>query len=253
MNSEEKRMKRVTKRLISIILVIVMCMQVLPMSAFAALIANDPAYNEEILDALTDLVGSEDEAERYYALLDQYGLLDEDGNMSESWEIWMDGRQVTLDEITALLENGDYDPDKYILVDGTAVTLGNIKTILEIEEYLAYLQEKYYDGYDDGTPYFNRFVNVFDENMSAVMRSETFLFLTGKEVLVSMTEENGVLSFETKWETNVPSPRRSYAATWYCFRMICVVMMCIWLPKERSAKPMRPMRMHWMHKAVHII
>jgi len=147
MNSEEKWMKRVTKRLISIILVIVMCMQVLPMTAFAALIDNDPAYNEEILDALTDLVGSEDEAERYYALLDRYGLLDEDGNMSESWEIWMDGRQVTLDEITALLENGDYDPDKYVLVDGTAVTLGNIKTILEIEEYIAYLQEKYYDGY----------------------------------------------------------------------------------------------------------
>jgi len=56
--------------------------------------------------------------------------------------------------------------------------------------------------FDDGTPYFDRFVNIFDEDMSAVMRSDSFLFLTGNEVLVSMTEENGVLSFETKCGTN---------------------------------------------------
>jgi len=56
--------------------------------------------------------------------------------------------------------------------------------------------------YDDGTPYFDRFVNIFDEDMSAVMRSDSFLFLTGNEVLVSMTEENGILSFETKCGTN---------------------------------------------------
>jgi len=57
--------------------------------------------------------------------------------------------------------------------------------------------------YDDGTPYFDRFVNVFDENMSAVMRSEPLLTaLTEVEVIVSMTEENGILSFETKWGTN---------------------------------------------------
>ncbi len=140
-------MKFAAKRFISIILVIVMCMQALPMTVLAALIDNDPEYNEEILDALTDLVGSEDEAERYYALLDHYGLLDEDGNLSESWEIWMDGEQVTLDDIIAELESEDCDLDKYVLVDGTAITLGNIKTILEIEEYIEYLQKTYFDGH----------------------------------------------------------------------------------------------------------
>ena len=57
--------------------------------------------------------------------------------------------------------------------------------------------------YDDGAPYFDRFVTVFDENMSAVMRSEPLLTaMTEIEIVVSMTEENCILSFETKWGTN---------------------------------------------------
>ncbi len=139
--------RKMMNRIISLILTLVLCMQVLPLTAFAALIDNDPAYNQVILDALTELVGSEDEATRYYALLDQYGLLDEEGNLSQSWEIWMDGRRVTLDEIIALLETPGCDMNKYVLVDGTAITLGNIKTILEIEKYIAYLKGTYYNGH----------------------------------------------------------------------------------------------------------
>ncbi len=140
-------MKKLTTRLISIVLALVFCVQMLPLPAMAALLDNDPAYNQEILNALTEIVGSEDEAERYYALLDHYGLLDEDGNLSESWEIWMDGKQVTLEEIREALAAPGCDLDKYVLVDGQPITLGNIKTILEIEEYLAYLQETYFDGH----------------------------------------------------------------------------------------------------------
>ncbi len=57
--------------------------------------------------------------------------------------------------------------------------------------------------YDDGTTYFHRYINVFDENMSVIFRSEPLLTaMTEIEIVVSMTEENGVLSFETKWGTN---------------------------------------------------
>ena len=140
-------MKRMVKRLISMALALILCVQLLPMSAMAALLDNDPAYNREILNALTEIVGSEDEAAQYYALLEHYGLLDEDGDLSESWEIWMDGEQVTLEDIRALLEDPACDLEKYVLVDGQPITLGDIGTILAIEDYLAYLQETYFDGH----------------------------------------------------------------------------------------------------------
>jgi len=140
-------MKRLTTRLISMLLALVLCFQMLPLTALAALLDNDPAYNQEILESLTEIVGSEDEAARYYAMLDRYGLLDEEGNLAESWEIWLDGEQVTLEDILALLEDPDCDLTKYVLVDGRAITLGELQTILQIEEYITYLREKYFDGH----------------------------------------------------------------------------------------------------------
>ena len=141
-------MKRMGTRLLSILLALLMCVQILPPSAMAALLDNNEAYNQEILDSLTKIVGSEEEASRYYAMLEHYGLLDEDGNLSQSWEIWMDGEQVTLEDIQEVLDEPDCDLEKYVLVDGQAVTLGNIRTMLEIEEYIAYLRETYYDGHE---------------------------------------------------------------------------------------------------------
>ena len=57
-----------------------------------------PRENEQILSELEAIAGSQDEAERYYDLMERYGLLDEDGNAVESWEIQMDGmtRRVTV-------------------------------------------------------------------------------------------------------------------------------------------------------------
>ena len=138
---------RIWKKLASALLALILCVQLLPAAAMAALLDNGAAYNQEILAALADIVGSEDEAERYYAILQQYGLLDEDGSMPDSWDIWMDGAQVALEDLRALLDSGDYDPDHQLLVDNTPITLGNLKTILEIEDYLAYLQERYFDGH----------------------------------------------------------------------------------------------------------
>lgn len=57
--------------------------------------------------------------------------------------------------------------------------------------------------YEDGTTYFDRYINIFDENMSIIMRSDPLLpYLTDNEIVTSMTEENGVIYFETKWGTN---------------------------------------------------
>ena len=133
------------RRILSMILCICMVITVLPVQAFAALLNNDPAENRAILAQLQEICGSEDEAERYYGLLQQYGLLDEDGNAIDSWVITMDGEDVTLDELRAVLA-GDYDPTKLVIVDDTPITLGDLATILEIEDYIAYLRRTYFSG-----------------------------------------------------------------------------------------------------------
>ena len=132
-------------RILSVLLAVILFVQTIPVTALAALTDNSAEKNQEILAALEDISGSEASAEQYYALLEQYGLLDEDGTPSTSWEIWMDGKEVSLDDIKSLLEQDDCDLDKTVLVDGTAITLGNIQSILQIEEYLDYLQETYFN------------------------------------------------------------------------------------------------------------
>ena len=114
------------KRLLAVILAALMLFTAVPMGALAAITQNTPEYNKEILNALTGLVGSETEAQDYYEVLQNYGLLDEDGNAVESWSIMMDGEEITADELREIL-SGDYDPDKHIYVDGTFVTLSDVK------------------------------------------------------------------------------------------------------------------------------
>ena len=46
--------------------------------------------------ALEQVAGSEDAAKQYYEILQQYNLLDEDGNTVDSWSITMDGEAITL-------------------------------------------------------------------------------------------------------------------------------------------------------------
>ena len=136
---------RFWQRLVSGLLTVVMLVGLLPTTALAALLDNSPAYNQEILSQLEQIVGSEEEAQAYYEILQRYNLLDEDGNAVTSWKIRMDGKDLTLDQLREVLA-GDYDPGYYITVDGTPITLGDVSTILEIEDYLAYLRETYFDG-----------------------------------------------------------------------------------------------------------
>lgn len=136
-------MRRCWKRFVAAVLTAVMLLGTLPTQALAGLLDNDPAYNAEILEELTALCGSEDEAQQYYALLQQYNLLDEDGDTVESWTVSLNGEPVTLDELRELLA-GDYDPAQAVMVDGSPLTLGDLDTILQIEDKIAYLREKYF-------------------------------------------------------------------------------------------------------------
>ena len=67
-------MKHFGTRITAIVLVLVMAASMLPMQVLASsLLENDPAYNREMLDAIKDIVGSEEEAQLYYDLMEHYG------------------------------------------------------------------------------------------------------------------------------------------------------------------------------------
>ena len=138
--------KQVCKRLIAMMLAVVMTVSLLPTAVFASLLDNQPAYNREILSQLREICGSKEEAERYYDLLQDYHLLEEDGSAVEHWAITMDGKEMTLAELRALL-NGSYDGKQIVEVDGTPVSLADLAVILEIEDYIAYLRETYFTGH----------------------------------------------------------------------------------------------------------
>lgn len=140
-----RKLAKGAKKFVAAFLAATLVFNCVPTQAIAAVINNNPAVNEEILGELKELVGSEDEAQTYYELLQQYNLLDEDGNMVESWEIRMDGEDITLDELREILA-GDYDAEHYITVDGTPMTLGDVATAIQIEDYISYLRETYYSG-----------------------------------------------------------------------------------------------------------
>lgn len=137
---------RLWKRALSLLLVVVLLVTALPLQAFASiqeLLGNSAQENQAILDELASITGSEEDAQRYYQLMRQYNLLDEDGHTVEDWSVTMDGEEVSIAEIRQVLE-GDYDPQQYVWVDGTPVTLENLDVMLQIEDYIAYLSETYF-------------------------------------------------------------------------------------------------------------
>ena len=80
--------------------------------------------------------------------LAQYGLLTETG-AAPDWNLALSGggREIAADELLALVKDGALADDTVVNVDGTPVTVADLKVMLEIEEYIAYLQETYFDGH----------------------------------------------------------------------------------------------------------
>lgn len=137
------------KRWIAGLLTAVMLVTMLPATAYAAvsdLLGNSAVENAALLAALKEVYG--DDAEAYLAVLEQYGLLDEDGNFVTDEKIVMNGVEYTLDEIEMILNDPDTDLSTVVEVDGTFLTLEELKTIVEIERYLAYLKATYFTEQD---------------------------------------------------------------------------------------------------------
>ena len=112
-------------RLTAMFLVVIMLLTMLPAAAMASLLDNSAEYNEEILNALEDLLGSENEARQYYSVMEQYGLLDEDGSLVDDLTATIDGKEYNKEELCALL-SGSYDGNQIAVVDGAEITLDNL-------------------------------------------------------------------------------------------------------------------------------
>lgn len=146
--------RKMCKRLLSGFMAVVMLFSTLyTSSAYASLTSNSPQTNKQILSELEgigmlkDVLGekvTDEELQEYYKILQNYGLLDENGSEVNEWDIWLDGEQVTLDDIKKILDDENCDMTHQLLVDGQVVTLGDVKTMIEIEEYISYLKETYF-------------------------------------------------------------------------------------------------------------
>lgn len=140
-------MNRLKKRMLSLLLVFCMTFSLLPGTAYAAvgdLLGNSPRENQALLEELENLTGQDGEA--IQALLEQYGLLDEDGNLVTDKTVELDGVAYTLDEIEALLNDPDTDLGQVGYVDGVPIALGDLRTIIAIERELQRIQETYFSG-----------------------------------------------------------------------------------------------------------
>ena len=135
------------KKLLSLLLAVCMTLSLLPGTAYAAvgnLLSNSAQENQALLETLENLTGQDGAA--IQALLEQYGLLDENGNLVTDQTITLDGVEYTLEELDALLSDPATDLSQVGYVDGVPIALGDLKTILAIERELQRIQETYFSG-----------------------------------------------------------------------------------------------------------
>lgn len=129
-------MRHFWKRWIAGLLTAVMLVTMLPATAYAALWENSSRYNREILAALEALCGSEDEARYYYDLLEEYGLLEEDGDLFTNWSgvitIQEDSTPLTIAQVRAMSEGN-------VTVNGRACSVAALNAALDGLEALGLL------------------------------------------------------------------------------------------------------------------
>ena len=134
-------MKTTWKRFIAVMLCLATMISIAPLNAFAAISEtkeNNAIKNAALLEELKNLYGKD--AEEYYRVLEDYNLLDENGNIITDAKVNVDGIAMSLDEIEALLRTPNVDLNKVVDVDGVKLTLDNLNTMIEIERYLAQVE-----------------------------------------------------------------------------------------------------------------
>lgn len=132
------------KKVLSLLLIIILiCESIIPAFADTGYtITNTSEQNLTILEKLQNLYGNDLTEDDIVNELSNMGLLDEEGNLTVSKSIMVDGTPMTLEQIKAMLNKDNIDLSKKVSIDGTILTLGNLKIMIEIEEELARIKEQ---------------------------------------------------------------------------------------------------------------
>lgn len=141
------KIKNLFTKAIAYFLIVIMLSSIIIVPAEAAMIVtkeNSPEYNQEILDSLIELLGSEAEAEAVLESMYKLGLLDGEGELVTA-SINIDGVEMTLDQIRELFNGEGVDLNKIVTVDGTPITLGNLKIMLQIEDEIQRIKDTYFN------------------------------------------------------------------------------------------------------------
>ena len=121
---------RVLKSLVAGVLCVCLFVSSLPLGALAAVTqtkGNTAGENQAVLETLQALTGDEEQAAAALESLQEYGLLDEDGNLRQASKVTLDGKEMTLQQVREYLEDcGEEDLQKTVSIDGAEVTLENL-------------------------------------------------------------------------------------------------------------------------------
>lgn len=121
---------RILKSLVAGVLCVCLFVSSLPLGALAAVTmtkGNTAGENQAVLETLQALTGDEEQAAAALESLQEYGLLDEDGNLRQTSTVTLDGKEMTLQQVREYLEDcGEEDLQKTVSIDGAEVTLENL-------------------------------------------------------------------------------------------------------------------------------
>ncbi len=143
-----KRRNRVHKQVLALLLSLALVFQsvVQAGASIADTLHNSLEQNQSILQQLEGMYGGNLTQTDVEQELKNMGLLGDDGNLTVSENVMVDGTPMTLEQVKALIAKPGTDLSKTVSVDGTKVTLANLQTMIKIEDELKRLKETYLTG-----------------------------------------------------------------------------------------------------------
>ena len=128
-------------RIVAMLLVLILCLDFSGASVFAAEKPQQSDTEKELaLDWLTEMTGSREEAELFYARMDALGLLNGDLEPGAS-KLTIAGKDYTLEEAKAVLDS--FADDEPVTVDRSVITVGDLRKMIEVDAQLRQTLENY--------------------------------------------------------------------------------------------------------------
>lgn len=143
-----KKRNRVHRQVLALILCLALVFQtvVQASASIADTLHNSLQQNQSLLQQLKGMYGGGLTQTNVEEELKNMGLLGDDGSLSVTQNIMVDGTPMTLEQVKAMIKKPGTDLSKTVTVDGTKVTLANLQTMIKIEDELKRLKETYLTG-----------------------------------------------------------------------------------------------------------